>query len=183
MTFKFLFLGALVVILPTLSMAQTPDYLSLGVGGYDFDKHPASRQTMDYRVEYRWGWSVVPHLIPRAAYLDHYVQFHPTVGFEMNGRKATYGNAGWDMDVAFLRHGIFTWGETVGYFGHGDDPRTLGGPIQFRSQIELGWQFNNNVRLTGYLSHISNARLRRDDPGAEIAGAYLHLPMQWMHKP
>ena len=160
--------------------ATSPDYLTLGVGSFDFDKHNADRRSADYRVEYEWGTSFLPPLFTDGNDQDTGIQLHPALGLEGNSRDAFYANGGLDLDIPlFWRHGIFTWGEAAGYFNRGDDPRALGSPIEFRSQAELGWRFATDVRLTAYISHISNAHLTSVNPGAEIVGAYLHLPLWW----
>ena len=52
----------------------------------------------------------------------------------------------------------------------------MGGTMQFRSQAEIGYRFDNNMRLTTEFSHISDAKTTRLNPGAEIIGLYLHVP-------
>jgi len=154
-----------------------PDYLSLGGGIYNFDKKRDDRVSRDYRLEYRFGYSLLPHISDVFDSFDRYVQIHPVIGFEANGKGAFYANAGMTLDVPFLHYGIFTWGESLGAFGVGDDVRTLGSILQFRSQVEVGLRFDNDIRLTGFISHLSNAHLVNDNPGAEIVGAYLHIPL------
>ncbi|MDE1901170.1 MAG: acyloxyacyl hydrolase [Alphaproteobacteria bacterium] len=112
------------------------------------------------------------------------MQLHPTVGFEGNGNGATYSSAGLDLDIPLFRHQIvFTWGESAGLYTRGNDPRWLGSPLEFRSQLELGWQFDNGYRLSGYISHLSNAGIAKANPGAEILGAYVHIPIAWGDAP
>lgn len=163
--------------LPALAASGYPDYLSLGLGAYNFDKHADNRKSMDYRIEYRDGTSLLPLISRQFKKTDRFLRFHPTVGIEGNTRGAFYANAGFNMDVPFLRYGIFTWGESLGFFSQGNDVRDMGSALEMRSQIELGVQFKNNLRVTGYISHISNGWSSSDNPGAEIVGAYVHIPL------
>ena len=179
-----LILLLVLTLVPSLGRAaDSPDYLSLGGGGYDFDKDQDRRKSVDYRIEYEWGTSLLPLIDSSFNSVEPFIQMHPTLGFEGNSRGAVFGNGGLNFDVPFLRHGIFTWGEALGAFDPGHDPRPLGAILEFRSQLELGWQFDNKLRLTGFISHISNAHILSDDPGAEIVGAYVHIPLSgWKQK-
>jgi len=175
---RFLTLASLYVLSSSPARAADyPDLVSLGGGVYDFDKEPNDRKSGDYRIEYRWGISLLPQISDRFNGVDSFVQIHPALGFEGNTKGATYGNGGLDLDIPFLHYGIFTWGESLGAFGQGNNVRTLGSIFQFRSQVELGFHFDNDMRVTGFISHISNACILHDDPGAEIAGVYLHVPL------
>ncbi len=155
--------------------ASYPDLISIGVGGYNFDK-VGWKQSVDYRVDYRFGLSLLPLLSHRFDTVDPYVRIHPAIGFEGNTKGMAYGNAGLNVDVPFLKHGIFTWGEAIGVYESGNDPRSLGSALEFRSQLEIGWRFANNMRVTAFFSHISNLSVIEDNPGAEILGLYFHIP-------
>ncbi|MDR3423668.1 MAG: acyloxyacyl hydrolase [Alphaproteobacteria bacterium] len=157
--------------------AATPDYLSFGLGAYDFDKGDADRKSVDYRLEYESGVSLLPLITKSFNSVEPFLQAHPTLGFEGNTHGAIYANGGINFDIPFLRHGIFTWGEAAGAFARGNDARSVGSVLEFRSQLELGWRFDNDLRMTGFISHISNAHLVDNNPGAEIAGIYLHVPL------
>ena len=174
-----LVLALLSFFLPSLAQAEEyPDTLSLGGGFYNFDKVPRTeRVSNDFRLEYRSGLSLLPLLSDSFNDADSVFQIHPTVGLEANTKGAVYASAGINLDIPFLYYGIFTWGETVGVFGVGDDVRPLGSILQFRSQVELGFRFENNLRITGFISHLSNAHIVDDNPGAEIVGVYMHVPL------
>jgi hypothetical protein len=170
---SFFLILALIVAAPPVRAQNAPDYLSFGAGGYDFDKDQGRRQSVDYRGEYQWSLSLLP------AIGDYFVdlQLHPTVGIEGNSKGAFMGEGGLNLDTLLLHHIILTWGESVGAFDAGNDARQLGSVLEFRSQFEIGWQFDNKMRVTGTISHISNAGIAHQDPGAEILGAYLHIPL------
>jgi lipid A 3-O-deacylase len=155
---------------PAAAAAGTPDLISFGVGYMDFDKSERKTHSSDYRFEYRFGYTFLG---------GDEVGFHPVLGFEMSSRDLLYGLGGFAMDWNFAEHGIFTWSEGAGYLDSGKQ-RSLGGTLQFRSMAELGYRFDNDMRLTAEFSHISDAKLTRINPGAEIIGVYLHLPTNYL---
>ena len=161
------------------SPSGTPDYIAAAFGGYDFDKD-GNRDSVDYRLEYQWGASHVPMMNHDWGSLDRWFQLHPVAGFEGNGNGMTYFNGGLNLDVPVVSNLIFTWGETVGWYGHGDDHQTLGSPFEMRSQLELGWKFDNDMRLSAYISHLSNVDTGDRNPGAEVLGGYLRVPVGWL---
>lgn len=152
---------------------RQPDLLSLAVSYSDFDKTESHKQAADFRGEYRFGYSFLS--------LGDVLQFHPMIGTEFTTWDQLYTLSGYDMDVYMGRHMIFTWSEGVGLFYRGQ-ARPMGSVVEFRSMAEVGYRFTNEMRLTLEASHISNAGLTRRNPGAEIAGLYLHIPIQLMQK-
>jgi hypothetical protein len=165
---------------PPALAKDTPSFMSVGGGIYDFDKHPDNRVSADYRLEYRSGVSLLP-LLSRGTFkeVDSWLRIHPTLGVEGNTKGAVYLNGGINIDVEFLKFFVFTWGQTVGAFEQGNDRCDLGSVFQIRSQAELGFRLPNEMRVTGFISHISNAAVVDKDPGAEIVGVYLHVPLTW----
>ena len=167
---------------PATPSTGTPDSIAAAFGDYDFDKG-GDRAATDFRLEYQWGASLLSLANPDWSYLDRWFQIHPEAGFEGADSGMTYFNGGLNADVPIYGGLIFTWGEAVGLYGHGDSNQPLGSPFEVRSQLELGYQFDNNMRLSGYISHMSNAGVGDRDPGAETVGAYLRVPVSWLaHK-
>ena len=155
---------------------KQPDLVSFGVGYRDFDKSAAKRQSADFRGEYRWGLSMLPLISPWFKSWDNAVQFHPFAGLEVGSLGQGYLTGGWAMDWYMTKHLIFTWSEGAGLYEGGNAVR-LGSFLEFRSQAEFGWRFDNEVRFTAEISHISNAKITKFNPGSEIAGFYLHVPI------
>jgi hypothetical protein len=147
-----------------------PDLVSFGGGYFDFDKDESHKRSADFRLEYRWGLTLLPSSWGTA------VQLHPFIGGEATSLGATYGLAGLAMDGYIGRHGILTWSEGVGFFGPGD-MQSMGSYVEFRSELEAGYRFDNEMRVTASISHISNAGITQHNPGAEIAGMYFHVPV------
>jgi hypothetical protein len=175
----YLFALAILLVFPIAAKAASPinqpDLISFSAGYFDFDKTEPQKQATDFRLEYRWGLSLLPLIDPSLRTWDSDVQFHPFVGVETNTYTATYGLGGYAMDWYISRHFVFTWSEGCGFFYRGDGAR-MGSFFQFRSEAEFGYRFNNNMRVTGEFSHISDAKITNLNPGAEIIGVYLHVP-------
>jgi hypothetical protein len=163
---------------PQAAAPQTPDFFYVGLGAFDFDQDHPHDHAPDFRAEYRWGVSLLPLLSDSFLGVDRYVQIHPMAGVEFTAFGAVYGHGGFAVDIPFLRHGLFTWSEAAGLFARGAQ-NPVGSVLEFRSQAELGWRFNNEMRLMGYFSHISNGGLTLLNPGTEVVGAYLAFPLRW----
>jgi len=56
--------------------------------------------------------------------------------------------------------------------------RDLGGPIAFRSGIDLGYAWAGGAAITLSISHRSNARLYADNPGMNTVAVGLSLPLR-----
>jgi hypothetical protein len=87
-----------------------------------------------------------------------------------------YGFGGLVLDFLIGDHIVFSPNFTLGYYHQGQGKR-LGYPLEFRSSLEAGYRFDNEWRITGYLSHMSNAALGRKNPGIEMGGIYVHIPL------
>ena len=59
------------------------------------------------------------------------------------------------------------------------DGRDLGYPLEFRSQLELGYRFTGGPRIALGVSHLSNASLGSSNPGQES----LTLNFEWAGNP
>ena len=136
-----------------------PAFLSLGLGYYDVNER--DEDAADFRVEYRHG--------------EKLWIFKPWAGIEATTDGALYGVGGILVDIFFGRRVVVTpsFGAGAYYDGDGKD---LGSTIEFRSQIELAYRFNDRSRLGVALSHISNAGIGDDNPGTEILTLYYSIP-------
>lgn len=64
---------------------------------------------------------------------------------------------------------------TPGVFLRGQG-KNLGHPIEFRSQIDIGWRFYTGMRASVSVNHISNAGSGRKNPGSESVVFTLSIP-------
>jgi hypothetical protein len=154
---------SLALILLTFSPARAqeePNLLSLGIGYYDINDN---EDAVDFRAEYRWGD-------------DFFWQVKPWIGIEGSSDGAVYGLGGLLLDLEVANKFLITPSFGAGLY-HDGDGKDLGHTIEFRSQIELGYKFENQSRVGLAFGHISNAALADRNPGTEILNLYYHMPV------
>ncbi len=137
-----------------------PSFLAFGLGYYDVNKRENS--AADFRLEYRHG--------------EKFWIFKPWVGVEGTSDGAFYGAAGILVDVFFGKRFVLTPSFGGGFYANGGG-KDLGHEIEFRSQIELAYRFDNRARLGVAFSHISTASIGTDNPGVEVLNLYYSLPL------
>jgi len=138
-----------------------PAYIALGAGWYDMNKQDA--QAADFRLEYRHDQKLWI--------------FKPWAGIEATSDGAVFGLAGLLVDVHLGEHFVLTPSAGVGAYANGGG-KDLGGTLEFRTQIEIGYRFDDLSRFSLAFSHISNASLDDKNPGTEIATIYYHIPLK-----
>lgn len=152
-----------------------PNTVSLGTGWFEYFHHTTYRDDADIRLEHRWGLSLLSAATDFLAPIDPYFQLHPFVAFETTPRGNVYGGAGFILDFLLGPHIVVSPSIAVGGYSQGSGKR-LGSVIEFRSTGEVGWRFDHGLRVTAYVSHLSNAELTHRNPGAEMLGGYVHIP-------
>lgn len=143
------------------ALADDPDFLVIGAGWYDWND---DMDAVDVRVEYRSDYKMLGFA-------------KPWVGIEATSDQAFYGVGGVLVDLYFGRRWVFTPSFGAGFYTDGDG-KDLGHTIEFRSQLEFGYRFDDRSRLSLAVSHISNASLGDNNPGTEIATIYYHIPFE-----
>jgi lipid A 3-O-deacylase len=133
----------------------------LGAGMFDMNENDGQDKALDLRAEYRGS--------------PFFYVFKPLVGFEVTGDGGGGVFAGVAGDWLIHDHFTFTPSFAVGAWGSGDG-KDMGSVIEFRSQVEVGYKFDNGWRVSAAYSHISNAEISNTNPGAEIGTFYLHIP-------
>lgn len=137
------------------------DYLSVGVGIWDVTQD--DDMATDLRIEYRDGESLIWEIKPWA-------------GLEVTTDGSIWGGAGILADFNLTDNIYVVPSFGVGLYAQGSNDKDLDYPIEFRSQLEAGYQFQNNQRVGVAFGHISNADLGDDNPGTEILNVYYHIP-------
>jgi len=140
--------------------AQGTRALCFGTGWFDFVQRHDSE--LEGRVEYRWG------AVARS--------FRSIVVATMTRDSAVFVGAGVGYDVTLARRWVITSTFAPGYYRKGSG-KDLGYPLEFRSQLELGYQFGDGYRFSIAISHISNAGLGQDNPGQESLTLAWELPL------
>jgi len=150
------------LILPLAAPAvRAADYLQLNVGDYDiFRKNQKAAQ---FGAEYRFD--------------EIEYSLRPMVGAFVTSKGSSYGYAGIDWDVALLPQQLYIVPNfAVGAYNK-DNGKDLGGTLEFRSGIELDYQFQNAQQVGVALNHISNAGIYNRNPGEETVMATYNVPI------
>lgn len=144
-----------------------PDYFSIAAGGFDFyrEKH----RTFEFGIEYKFH---LRFLKPP----NRFLQFRPLIGAMATARGSFYGYVGINFDLLFLDQILFAPGFAAGYY-HSGRGKNLGHPIEFRSGVELAWQFSDWHRLGLHFYHLSNASLGNRNPGEESLVLFYDIPI------
>lgn len=144
-----------------------PDFLSFGIGAYDLYRE--RYRTFEFEIEYKFHLKI---LRPP----NRYLEFRPLVGLMATAKGAFYAYLGINFDLLFFDHLLFAPGFAAGYFTPGKG-KNLGYPIEFRSGVELAWQFCDWHRLGVHFYHLSNASIGRRNPGEESLVLFYDIPL------
>ena len=141
--------------------ADDPDFLSVGVGAFDWNrqKDTGAEFRLEYRSDFKLGF-VKPFAAVAGASSGH--------GFI---------GAGLLVDLFFGRRIVVTPSFAPHFYFGGDDDLDLDYPLEFRSQLEIAYRFDDRSRLGLAISHYSNASLGDTNPGTESAILYYSIPL------
>ena len=160
-------LSILLFIATSLFAAQIPDLFSVGVGQFAV---PRERyQTAEFDLEYKAHFNCL-----KSPY--HFLEFRPLIGLMANAKGSGYACLGINFDLLFFNHLLLAPGFAAGYYWQGNG-KNLGYPIEFRSSIEVAWQFVNWQRLGFKFYHLSNASMGRKNPGEESLILFYDIPI------
>lgn len=150
-----------------LHAAPPPDYLSFATGCFNIMKE--KWRTWEFAIEYKFHLRCLPSP-------NRYLEFRPLLGAMTTLRGSSYAYLGINFDLLFCDHVLFAPGFAAGYYTKGSG-KDLGYPVEFRSGIELAWQFADTRRLGVHFYHLSNAGLGRKNPGEESFVVFYDLPL------
>lgn len=136
-------------------------YLSIGGGYYDvLDEDDA----IDFRLEYRFAQNLG-------------LGIKPALTADMTSDGAIFAGLGLYRDF-FVNDSLYlTPSVGVNVYDEGESGLNLGHDIEFRTQIEAGYERANHHRISLGFSHYSNASLSEENPGTEIVTLYYHFPV------
>ncbi len=154
------FLFALMALLGFTSPAHATDYL-VPYAGY-FDITQSDDAAVQVGMEYR------------GPYIYHTIR--PGVGINVTDDSAVYGYGGFFWDLYLTDNIIFTPNIVAGAFSHGNG-KHLGHGLEFRSGLELSYEFYQKSRIGIAFNHISNASIGDRNPGAETLLINYHHPL------
>ncbi len=102
--------------------------------------------------------------------------FQPVIGLSANGDGDAWIGAGVKTQWRF-GGGWFAEGALMpGYHDRGDGP-DLGGSLQFRSALGVGYEFGSGATLSVHYDHRSNGGIETVNPGLETIGLRYAMPL------
>ena len=134
---------------------QNNDFISFSIGQFDIND---SKDSAEYRVEYLSG--DISSISPSNLSLK------PFYGIMVNGDDGMYVYSGLRKDINVRDNIFITPSFAIGYYDQ-ESSKDLGYDLEFRSQLELSYQFESMNRIALSLNHISNASLGEENPGVE----------------
>jgi lipid A 3-O-deacylase len=158
--------GLIVAVLTALMIAalparaDDPDFISLGAGYLDWNRQ--GDEAAEFRLEYRSDYKLW--------------LFKPFGGLMGTSDGGFYAFAGILVDVYFGRRIVVTPSIAPGYY-HDGGGLDLGHELEFRSQLEVAYRFDDRSRLGVAISHMSNASIGDKNPGTESAMVYYSIPV------
>lgn len=159
---RALSLTLLALLATTPAFAAEDAYYSVGVGYYDVISPDDS--AADLRLEYRSNYDLLGTGI------------NPWIGLEVTSDASVWGGFGFLYDWQIAESFYITPSLGAGLYTEGSSDKDLDHVIEFRSQLEGGYQFEDKSRLGLAFGHISNASLGDKNPGVEILNLYYHVP-------
>lgn len=157
---KTLFFSALALALTTTAAhAGDERYLTIGAGIYEVldETHDSTEFRLEYRHDNIWK------------------SLYPSLGIMYNTDDAMYGVFSLNYDFYLHDNIVFTPFTGVGIYEE-NDSKNLGGPIEFRSGVELAYEADNGTRLGVNFSHMSNASIYEKNPGSESLVFNISVP-------
>lgn len=154
-------------LIPSHTHAGGSGFLGLSIGYFnalDGDEQSAA----DFRIEYRPDSPIFIR------------QLKPWAGAEVTSRGSAWAGAGLLLDLKLSNRLYLIPSFGAGLYAHNGRDPDLDHPIQFRSQLELAYAFDNQSRLGLAFSHLSNAGLGDQNPGTEAVSLYWHVPIDFL---
>jgi len=136
-----------------------PAFLTLAAGAFDVGKDETAAEG---RIEYRHD---------RKFWL-----FKPFAGLMATSDGAVYGYGGVLIDAYWGNRIVTTLSFAPGAYYEGDG-KDLGSTLEFRSQFEIAWRFDDRSRLGLAIGHMSNASIGEDNPGEESVTLNYSIPL------
>ncbi len=102
-------------------------------------------------------------------------RFGPLAGVMATSDSGFDAYGGFSLDLPVGTRLVLRGSFAPSYYSKGNG-KDLQGHLQFRSGVEAGWRFGNELRLGVELYHLSNASLQDRNPGEESLVLTLALP-------
>ncbi|MEK7244891.1 MAG: acyloxyacyl hydrolase [Pseudomonadota bacterium] len=142
------------------AQADDPDFITFAGGWFDMNRQ--KDDAAELRLEYRSD--------------KKFLLFKPFGGVMATSGGASYYYAGILMDIFFGRRVVATPSFAPGLYAKGSG-YDLGHVIEFRSQFELAYRFDDRSRLGVSFGHMSNAGIGDKNPGTESLMLNYSIPL------
>jgi len=137
------------LLLARPAWADDPDFIAFSAGVFDLGKdRTAAEGRLEYRSDFRL-WL-----------------FKPFAGVMATSDGGAHVYVGVLVDMYFGRRMVATLSFAPGYYAKGGG-KDLGNDLEFRSQLEIAYRFDDRSRLGMSISHLSNASIGKKNPGTE----------------
>lgn len=166
-TFTAFTLAAMTIAgLAAPAVADDPAFLSIGAGSYDWNRK--KDEGVEVRVEYRHDQKILGPLKPFVA-----------AAVSKNSSTQTFLGVGVLMDIYFGKRLVLTPSFAPHFYNGGNKKLDLDYALEFRSQLELAYRFDDRSRIGLAVGHYSNASLGKTNPGTESAMLYYSHPVDF----
>lgn len=103
-------------------------------------------------------------------------RFRGWIGADIGTQDAYFFGFGVYYGISFPRHVELGLSFGPGYY-QGDERLDLGCSVEFRSTVEVSYQFESHHRIALAFGHVSNASLGDVNPGSEFLKITWQLPL------
>ena len=164
----FAFASAAFAALAPSAHAEDPAFLSIGGGTYDWNRK--KDEGIEVRMEYRHDEKLFGLVKPFVA-----------AAVSKNDSTQVFLGAGILMDIYLGKRFVITPSFAPHFYNGGNAKLDLDYALEFRSQIEAAYRFDDRSRLGVAVSHYSNASLGKSNPGTESAILYYSIPVDFFN--
>jgi lipid A 3-O-deacylase len=154
------FMASTICVASKVHAGKDPDYLTVSAGWFDLNRK--KDEGAEFRLEYRSNYKLW-ELKPFA-----------TLAVASNGM--TFIGAGVLMDAYFGKRWVLTPSFAPTWWRGKTSTLNLGHAVEFRSQMELAYRFDDRSRIGLSISHYSNASLSNNNPGTEALMVNYSMP-------
>jgi len=165
---SFVLATAVIAAYAPSAHADDPAFLSFGAGTYDWNRK--KDEGVEVRVEYRHDKKLFGLVKPFAA-----------AAVSKNDSTQVFLGAGILMDIYLGKRIVLTPSFAPHFYSGGNDKLDLDYALEFRSQLEAAYRFDDRSRLGIAVSHYSNASLGKTNPGTEAATVYYSVPVDFFN--
>ena len=155
------FVMALAAPLPAAA-GDDPAFIAFGAGSFDWNRQKDEGE--EFRLEYRSA-------------SKHFGTLKPIVAVAATTTDNYFLGVGYGVDLYFGPRVVVTPSFVPHIYSGGNTKLDLDYWLQFRSQIEIAYRFDDRSRLGLAVSHYSNASLGDTNPGTESAMVYYAMPI------